>query len=235
MALRARILVAVSVALNALLTWMVVREAREVSIAPQPHTTNRLQGLALNKSVKTNVIIRRQYFNWSDVESDNYQTYIANLKSIGCPPATIRDIIVADVNQLYARRSATEIVTGDQQWWLSEPDPEVLEAAATKADTLETERRQLLDSLLGPGWDSSSGSPAMPSRFGGAVLSTVTPEARQAVEHVELESARRYNEYAQVQKAAGKPLDPAEVAKLRLATRSDLAKILSPAQFEEYL
>ncbi|MDB6037984.1 MAG: hypothetical protein JWM99_1825, partial [Verrucomicrobiales bacterium] len=42
-------------------------------------------------------------------------------------------------------------------------------------------------------------------------------------------------EYAQVQKAAGKPLDPAEVAKLRLATRSDLAKILSPAQFEEYL
>lgn len=235
MASRARILVAVSVALNALLTWMVVREAREVHIAPQSHSTNRLQGPPLNKGVKTNVIIRRQYFNWSDVESDNYQTYIANLKSIGCPPATIRDIIVADVNQLYARRAAAEIVTGDQQWWLSEPDPEVLEAAATKTDALETERRQLLDNLLGPGWDSSSGPPSMPSRFGGAVLSSVTPEARQAVEHLELESARRYNEYAQAQKAAGKSLDPADVAKLRLSTRSDLAKILSPAQLEEYL
>jgi hypothetical protein len=235
MALRARILIAVSVALNALLTWMVVREAREVPVVSAPHPANRLQNSAPKKGVKTNVIIRRQYFNWSDVESDDYQTYVANLKSIGCPPATIRDIIVADVNQLYGRRAAAEIVTGDQQWWLSEPDPDVLEAAAEKADALESERRQLLDGLLGPGWDYTSGSPAAPSRFSGAVLASVTPEARQAVQGVELESARRYNEYAQAQKAVGKPLDPGELTKLRLATRSDLAKILSPAQLEEYL
>jgi hypothetical protein len=235
MALRARILVAASVALNALLTWMVVREAREVPVVSLPYPSNRLQTTSTNKGVKTKVIIRRQYFNWSDVESDDYPTYVANLKSIGCPPATIRDIIVADVNQLYARRAATEIVTGDQQWWLSEPDPDVLEAAAEKADALESERRQLLDGLLGQGWDSTSASPATPSRFSGAVLASVTPEGRQAVERVELESARRYKEYAEAQKAVGRPLDPAEVTRLRLATRSDLAKILSPAQLEEYL
>src|SRR5262245_41874041 len=33
---------------------------------------------------------------WSDIESSEYRTYIANLRSIGCPEQTIRDIIVAD-------------------------------------------------------------------------------------------------------------------------------------------
>ena len=52
---------------------------------------------------RTNVLVRRQYFSWSQVESADYPTYIANLRSIGCPEQTIRDIIIADVNALYAQ------------------------------------------------------------------------------------------------------------------------------------
>lgn len=40
-------------------------------------------------------------FHWSQVESADYRTYIANLRAIGCPESTIRDIIVADVRALY--------------------------------------------------------------------------------------------------------------------------------------
>jgi hypothetical protein len=43
-------------------------------------------------------------FNWSQVESSDYSTYIANLRSIGCPEQTIRDIITADVDSQYAPR-----------------------------------------------------------------------------------------------------------------------------------
>jgi hypothetical protein len=43
-------------------------------------------------------------FNWSQVESGDYRTYIANLRSIGCPEQTIRDIITADVDSQYALR-----------------------------------------------------------------------------------------------------------------------------------
>ncbi len=43
-------------------------------------------------------------FNWSEVESSDYRTYIANLRSIGCPEQTIRDIITADVDSQYAPR-----------------------------------------------------------------------------------------------------------------------------------
>ena len=41
-----------------------------------------------------------QKFDWNAVESDDYKKYIANLRAIGCPEETIRDIITADVNKL---------------------------------------------------------------------------------------------------------------------------------------
>jgi hypothetical protein len=41
-------------------------------------------------------------FHWSQLESTNYRIYVANLRRIGCPEPTIRDIITADVHTLYA-------------------------------------------------------------------------------------------------------------------------------------
>src|SRR5882672_7790612 len=99
--------------------------------------------------IKTNVVVRRQFFSWREVESADYPTYIANLRDIGCPEQTIRDIIIADVNALYSRRRATELLTSEQQWWRSEPDPAVLQASAAKSRALEDERRGLLARLLG--------------------------------------------------------------------------------------
>lgn len=43
-------------------------------------------------------------FDWQTVESEDYRKYIANLRSIGCPEETIRDIIIADVEKLFAAR-----------------------------------------------------------------------------------------------------------------------------------
>src|SRR5688572_32003954 len=40
-------------------------------------------------------------FDWRKVESPDYRKYIANLRLIGVPEETIRDLIVADVCQLY--------------------------------------------------------------------------------------------------------------------------------------
>jgi len=40
-------------------------------------------------------------FQWRQLESTNYRTYVANLRGIGCPEQTVRDIISADVHCLY--------------------------------------------------------------------------------------------------------------------------------------
>ena len=39
---------------------------------------------------------------WAQLESEDYKTYIARLRGIGCPEQTIRDIIIADLDKLLA-------------------------------------------------------------------------------------------------------------------------------------
>src|SRR5688572_3338595 len=45
-------------------------------------------------------------FSWRFLESPDFKQYIANLRAVGCPEQTIQDIIIADVNKLYAGKEA---------------------------------------------------------------------------------------------------------------------------------
>jgi hypothetical protein len=40
-------------------------------------------------------------FQWAMLESDDYQTYIANLRAVGCPEPVLRDLIAAELKELY--------------------------------------------------------------------------------------------------------------------------------------
>ena len=235
--MRWRVIALVSLGLNIILaaTWLFVgprQAARAPTVAPDPSA-------ATNQS-KPNVILRRQLFSWREVESADYPTYVANLRDIGCPEQTIRDIIIADVNVVYSRRRATELITAEQQWWRSEPDAEVAHAAAEKARDLENERRALLTRLLGATWETGDlVSIPRPSRPGvpldGPVLGTLSIEIKQAIQDVSTRSQDRMQSYLEAQRRAGKTPDPAELAKLRQQTRDDLARLLSPPELEEFL
>ena len=235
---RALLIVSLGVNLAFAVTLLVQHRRTQDTIA-------RLSGaesLFITNQVKTNVVIRRQFFTWREVESPDYAVYIANLRDIGCPESTIRDIIVADVNQLYAERRINEVLTADQQWWRSDLDP----AAATQAANeqlraLDQERRALLTRLLGPNWEvvEPDLTVARAARAGltlnGPMLGTLSPEVKRAVEEISAQSAERIQAYLDAQRLAGRKPDPAEMARLRQQTRNELAKVLNPAQLEEFL
>jgi hypothetical protein len=88
-------------------------------------------------------------FRWSQLESTDYRTYIANLRGIGCPEQTIRDLITADLDGLYApKRDAL-------QRKLASADASVAGAVAkhdseAALETLQTEESATLATLLGP-------------------------------------------------------------------------------------
>ena len=189
---------------------------------------------------RTNVVLRRQFFSWREVESDDYPTYIANLRDIGCPEQTIRDIIIADVNGLYTRRRALEIVTPEQQWWRTEPDSNVVQVATEKSRVLDDERRALLARLLGTNWEAGDlVNLPRPSRPGvvldGSVLGSLPPETKQALEEINIHSQDRLQAYLDAQRREGKSPDPVELAKIRQQTRTELQKVLPPAPLEEFL
>ena len=191
-------------------------------------------------TLKTNIVVRGRAFSWRDLESADYPTYIANLRDVGCPEQTIRDIIIADVNAIFTIRQATNVVTAEQQWWRSEPDSNVLAAASIAMRALDDERRALLTRLLGPNWESGDlASLPRPSRQGivldGPVLGSLPAETRQSLEEVTMRSQDRLQAYLDNQRLAGVAPDPVELAKIRLQTRSELEKLLSPSQLEEFL
>jgi hypothetical protein len=92
-------------------------------------------------------------FSWRQVESADYLAYIENLRAIGCPEATIRDIIVADVNELYAGR-VRELVDGvTGRFWNLMLDKEqledVVEQKLKELNALDDERAELFEVLIG--------------------------------------------------------------------------------------
>jgi len=234
--MRWRVLAYVSLGVNLVLAivWLVV-----AGKSAKNRSTEGGAGDSASRG-STNIVVRRQFFSWQEVESSDYPTFIANLRSINCPEQTIRDIIIADVNGLYARKRATELVTSEQQWWRSEPDSNVVATASAKARLLDDERRALLARLLGPNWEAGDmTSLPRPSQPGvvldGAILGVLPAETKQAVQEVNLRSQERLESYLASQRVDGKDPDPVEVAKLRQQTRTDLQRILTPPQLEEYL
>lgn len=237
-ALRWRVLLFMSLAANLVLAvgWLV--SARHTG--QRDMATAVLEGTNAPAQVRTNVVFRRQFFSWSELESPDYAKYIANLRDIACPEQTVRDIIIADVNALYARRRATEIVTPEQQWWRTEPDPDVQAAATAKSRELDLERRALLTKLLGPQWETGDQlSLPRPSRPGvtldGPVLGMLPGEVKQAVQEIASHSQERLQAYLAARQKEGKSPEPAELAKFRQQTREELAHVLTPPQLEEFL
>lgn len=236
--MRAKAFLLLSLLLNVALIAAVLYTLRRAE-TPAPPLVASDQTSATNASPgRTQVILRKQFFSWSQIESEDYPSYIANLREIGCPESTIRDIIVADVNQLYTQKRAREVQAVDQPWWKSDPDWEAMKVVADKINSLDAERKALLTQLLGPEWDASEKLANVNTNglvLGGPVLSQLSPETRQALQNINTRAQQRLSAYQEAQQRAGKSVDPAELSKLRRQTREELARVLSPQQLEDYL
>lgn len=233
---RARALLWLSLGLNLALTGLIVLLSRD-SISHSSSVAD-LNSKSTNgiRTIKTNVVVRRQPFNWRDIESPDYPTYIANLRRIGCPERTIRDIIVADVNELFNERIAREVVLPEQQWWLPEPNMDVFQAAADQLRAFEDQKNLMLAQLLGPGWTNQTrGIRGDPIRLDGPVLGQINSETRARLFEIEANSRRAREAYFRQTLDQGREADPAQIARLAQQTRNELAAILTPEQLEEYL
>lgn len=90
-------------------------------------------------------------FHWRQVESTNYEEYVANLRAIGCPEKTLRDIVVADVDRHYATRQRE--ARADLPFWTGGRKLRTTRRAeAAQMKALEQELASLVQRLLGVEW-----------------------------------------------------------------------------------
>ena len=77
---------------------MPAASSRTTSLAPKAPATKPAQTL-----------FSRSSFKWRQLESPDFPTFIQNLRGVGCPEATIRDIIQGEIHEIYeAKRVAAQ-------------------------------------------------------------------------------------------------------------------------------
>jgi LysM repeat protein len=195
--------------------------------------------------IKPAILVRKQFFDWSELESADYAAYIANLRAVNCPEQTIRDIIVADVEQLFEGKDA-ELRNGaastDMEWWKRGDAHERTATYWQGHRQLSVERSALLTKLLGPGWERIQSSQRRTLLcLGGPILSAVAPATKQRI--IELsahldESMLGLRQNLHVNESLD-GLSPGEFyqresAKLTQAARAEIQSLLTPQQLEEY-
>ena len=205
--------------------------------APATETvTEMVQAMDGGNPARPRVVVRRPGFTWSEVESPDFATYIKNLRNIGCPEKTIRDVIVAEVNELFGERLARELRLPEQKWWEADPDLDVIEAGVNQVRALEVEKAQLLTTLLGAGWDTHKSNPGVAAiRFDGPVLGQLAPEGKAAIERIEAGARNTRDALQQKAREENREITNEELTRLRQDTRRELATIMNPQQMEEYL
>ncbi len=97
--------------------------------------------------------VRPSPFEWAPIESSDYVEYIGNLRHLGFPEELVREIIVSDVNGLYAsREEALKPKPVPQDAPLSrrrsKPTPEDIERMMQLRD-VQIEKHAILQELLG--------------------------------------------------------------------------------------
>lgn len=107
-ALNTKKLFALSFLLNlvlvALAGYLAVRKPGTPAMTGQPSTVEPSTAVAIQPPQNPLSQPASKTFHWGQLESSDYKTYISNLRAIGCPEQTIRDIITADVDGLYSKK-----------------------------------------------------------------------------------------------------------------------------------
>ncbi|MEY4199978.1 MAG: hypothetical protein RLZZ265_1718 [Verrucomicrobiota bacterium] len=205
-------------------------EAATVAAPTGASPTNLTPKARTITQVVTNTLAQK--FDWSSVESDDYKKYIANLRAIGCPEETIRDIITADVNKLYeSRRKALAGPPKKFEFWKpgvmmgGAVDPERTE----KERALNLEKRALLTELLGSAPDEKPDLLASTANQLEAMFDFLPSDKRNKV----FETMQDMQTKMQKAMKGGTP-DPDDLRKLMKESEATLASLLTPQELLDY-
>jgi hypothetical protein len=177
-------------------------------------------------------------FGWQDVTNETYVDYVARLRGIGCPDKQIRNIVLADVNDLFAQRRLEHAIKTDSQWWKAETFMGILPMQNAPGGDFDSQRRELLARILGEEeseWIKLPTMNASAVNLTGPVLGALAPETWNAVQEICARSMDRHQAYQMARINEGGAMDNVELAKLRDQTRTDLAKVLTTDELEEFL
>ncbi len=151
------LLVLASLGLNVFLAAQLLHRRPSLPLQPASAAADHKPGLAapgtastapstVADSGATNLPVS---FHWSAVEADDYRRYIANLRAVGCPEQVIRDVILADVNQVFAPRFAAIWRSRVVEYWQKYKREQLSPDQIKQSLALGKDKAAILMELLG--------------------------------------------------------------------------------------
>ena len=126
-----QISIACNVALAAACSFLFFWNQQPASPAPVPGTrTTVAQGAVPD---------------WKKLDSPDFQTFVSNLRSAGCPEATIRDIITGEVTEIYSEKELQKAAAQSQSNGATSSP-----AQAQSIAGIQAERDRTIAALLDP-------------------------------------------------------------------------------------
>jgi hypothetical protein len=145
--------VILSLSLNLALAWLVAQRLHPATGLPPPaRSPAPFSPHSFASSPSTPVPDSSSFvtnrFQWRDLDTEDYEHYVANLRAIGCPETTLRDIIEADLDRHYAILRGR--LTLDAGFWACGKTRSAAERRRDqKLNALDAEKTALLVHLLG--------------------------------------------------------------------------------------
>jgi hypothetical protein len=174
--------------------------------------------------------------SWTSLASPDLRVYARNLRRIGCPEETIKEIMLAEVNRAYSdRERALKVRPDDVAPW-EEVARTDRRSAETKLRQLLEEKRSLLKELAGVdvGVD-------MPSRLAGrdvekfeTAFSSVPDAKRDQVRAIQENYWAQSDDIKQRTVGYLEPEDREEFVRIKSERRDALSKILTPQELQDY-
>ena len=193
------------------------------------------EGVRVQESAVTNVVTvleRAKPFDWRTVESDDYRQYVANLRAIGCPEKTIRDIIMADVTELFRERAKHSPGHRFEYWKPGLIGNAFDEKTLAQQQEQAKARREMLKTLLGDNYSEKA------DPVGGQIVSPMeqmmgdllTPEKQTAMKALEVKYAGQMLKAAQ----SGAGEDGEAMRKVMADKDAAMLTVLTPEEKFEY-
>jgi hypothetical protein len=212
-----------------------------ITVAPAASVAPTSSGLRPEDHVLT-AAAETNSLSWQQLESEDYRMYIQRLRAIGCPEQTIRDIIIADVDKTLAPRMQSIVpYRSDLKYW--QPEAEELAYSYDQREWLRKQRevdfqkREVIRELLGVDLVGERLKQQGKEDYYGRRLGFLAEDKRGQVRTViekysDQELALREKEWEEGETLS--PDDRAKLARLRQDRQAELAKLLTPAEQQNY-
>lgn len=169
--------------------------------------------------------------SWSELQSGDLKTLPERLRAAGFSPSMIRAIVAAQVNEQFsARRKELLGNQAEQPFWKTQRYGGVDPKTMTALRDLGKEQMALMKSLLG---DSAPGNDEM-NAWQRRQFGNLSPEKLTQLQSINTDYSELQQEIMQKANGVMLPEDREKLAYLEKEKLADIAKTLTPQEFEDY-